>query len=129
MITNSKMADKIAGPETLQLAITQPFINIDTSFFTELCVMAPDVSCRSLTQIRLQISRWRTKWQPRKGMAVSQPFKFNFKCYSILLFAVCQLLDWAFLLYGRSPLSESRISTHTCHTLCAFAAVGKLVFG
>ena len=31
-------------------------------------------------------------------MAVSQAFIFHFKCYSILHFAVCQLLCWAFLL-------------------------------
>ena len=30
-------------------------------------------------------------------MAVSQAFIFHFKCYSILYFAVCQLLCWAFL--------------------------------
>ena len=32
-----------------------------------------------------------------KAMAVSQAFMFHFKCYSILHFAVCQLLCWAFL--------------------------------
>ena len=32
-----------------------------------------------------------------KAMAVSQAFIFHFKCYSILHFAVCQLLCWAFL--------------------------------
>ena len=40
--------------------------------------------CRSLTEIRLQIQRWRTKWRPCKGMPVSQAFIFHFKCYSIL---------------------------------------------
>ena len=44
---------------------------------------------RSLTKIRLQILRWRTKWRPCKAMAVSQAFIFRFKCYSILYFAVC----------------------------------------
>ena len=34
-----------------------------------------------------------------KVMAVSQAFIFQFKCYSILHFAVCQLLCWAFLWY------------------------------
>ena len=33
-----------------------------------------------------------------KAMAVSQAFIFHFKCYSILHFAVCQFLCWAFLL-------------------------------
>ena len=33
-----------------------------------------------------------------KAMAVSQALIFHFKCYSILHFAVCQLLCWAFLL-------------------------------
>ena len=38
------------GRETLYLAVTQPFINKETSFFfTELCVMTPDISCRRLT--------------------------------------------------------------------------------
>ena len=32
-----------------------------------------------------------------KAMAVSQAFIFQFKCYSILHFAVCQLLCWAYL--------------------------------
>ena len=60
--------------------------------------MTPDISCRSLTQIELQIPRWQIKWRPCKAMAVSQAFIFQFKCYSILHFAVCQLLCWAFLL-------------------------------
>ena len=34
-----------------------------------------------------------------KAMAVSQAFIFHFKWYSILYFAVCQLLCWAFLFY------------------------------
>ena len=74
-------------------------MNIDTSFFfTELCVITPDISCRSLIQIELQMQRWRTKWRPCKGMAVSRALIFHFKCYSILHFAICQLLCWAFLL-------------------------------
>ena len=60
--------------------------------------MTPDISCRSLIQIGLQIPTWRTKWQPCKGITVSQAFIFRFKHYSsILHFAVCQLLGWAFL--------------------------------
>ena len=55
------------------------------------------MSCRSLIQIGLQIPKWRTKWWPCKGMAVSQAFIFHFKWYSLLPFAVCQLLCWAFL--------------------------------
>ena len=43
------------------------------------------------------IMRWRTKWWPCKGMAVSQAFIFHFKWYSLLHFAVCQLPCWAFL--------------------------------
>ena len=57
--------------------------------------MTPDISYRSSIQIGLQISRWRTELGPCKGMAVSQAFIFHFKCYSILNFAVCQLLCWA----------------------------------
>ena len=34
---------------------------------------------------------------PCKAMAVSQAFIFHFKCYSLLHFAVCQLIGWAFL--------------------------------
>ena len=34
-----------------------------------------------------------------KAMAVSQAFIFHFKCYSILHFAVCRLLCWAFLVF------------------------------
>ena len=32
-------------------------------------------------------------------MTVSEAFIFHFKCYSILYFALCQLLCWAFLFY------------------------------
>ena len=60
--------------------------------------MTPDISCRSLIQIGLQIPRWLTKWRPCKGMAVSQAFMFHVNWYSLLHFAVCQLLCWAFLL-------------------------------
>ena len=60
--------------------------------------MTAHIICRSLIQIGLQIPRWRTKWRPCKGMAVSQAFIINFKCYSLLHFAVCQLICWAFLL-------------------------------
>ena len=41
--------------------------------------------------------RWRTKWRPCKGTAISQAFIFHIKYYSILHFAVCQLLGWALL--------------------------------
>ena len=37
-----------------------------------------------------------------KAVAVSQAFIFHFKCYSILHFAVCQLLRWAFLYIART---------------------------
>ena len=60
--------------------------------------MKPDISCRSLTQIQLQITRWLTKCRPCKAIAISQAFIFNFKCYRILYFAVCQLLRWPLLL-------------------------------
>ena len=60
--------------------------------------MTPDIRYRSLTQIGLQIRRWQIKGRPCKAMTVSQAFIFHFKCYSILHFAVCQLLCWAFLL-------------------------------
>ena len=61
--------------------------------------MRAHISCTSLTKIGLQMRRWRTKWQPCKSMAVSQAFMFHFKCYSILHFADCQFLCWAFLLH------------------------------
>ena len=79
------------------LAVTKPFISIETVSFIELCVMTPDISYRSLTQIGLQIRRRWIKWRPCKAMTVFQAFIFRFKCYSILHFAVCQLLCWAFL--------------------------------
>ena len=56
--------------------------------------MTPDISCRCVIQIGLQIPRWLTKWRPCKGMAVSQAFMFHVKWYSLLHFAVCQLLCW-----------------------------------
>ena len=34
-----------------------------------------------------------------KAMTVSQAFIFQFKCYHILHFAICQLLCWAYLFY------------------------------
>ena len=61
--------------------------------------MTLDISCRSLKEIGLEIPRWRTKCRPCKCMAVSQAFIFHFKWYSLLHFAVCQLLCWTFLLY------------------------------
>ena len=33
-------------------------------FFFKLRAITPDTICKSLTQIRLHISRWRTKWRP-----------------------------------------------------------------
>ena len=85
-------------------------------FFTELCVMTAHISCRSLTQIGLQIPKWRTKWRPCNGMDVSQAFIFHFKCYSILHFAVCQLLAWTFL---------SVLCLHRCS--CSFAGKIEMV--
>ena len=61
--------------------------------------MTPNISCRCLTQIALHIPRWRTKWRPCKAMTVSQAFILHFKCYSILHFAVCQHIRWAFLFF------------------------------
>ena len=72
--------------------------------------MTPN-SCRSLTQIELQIPRWRTKWRPCKGMAVSQTFIFHFKWYSLLHFALCQILCWAFLLSVLVCVCVSRHAT------------------
>ena len=37
---------------------------IETSFFFKLCGMTPDKTCKSFTQIGLQIPIWWTKWQP-----------------------------------------------------------------
>ena len=68
--------------------------------------MTAHISCRNLIQIRLQIAKWRTKWRPCKALAVSQSVIFNFKCYSTLHFAVCQLLRWPFLFNNKSNGSE-----------------------
>ena len=37
---------------------------LETSFFSELLGMTRDITCKSFTQIGLQIPRWRTKWRP-----------------------------------------------------------------
>ena len=37
---------------------------IETCFCAKLRGITPDIICRSLTQILLQIPRWRTKWRP-----------------------------------------------------------------
>ena len=39
--------------------------------------MTPNISSISLIQIGLQIPRWRTKWLPCNGIAVSQAFIFH----------------------------------------------------
>ena len=85
--------------------------------------MTPHISYRSLTQILCQIPRWRIKWRPCKSMAVSQAFIFNFKCYSILHFAVCHLLCWAFML---SKLPEKVIKTQLQVYLDDIDAMPKL---
>ena len=36
----------------------------DFVIFFKLCRITPDIICKSLTQIWLQIPRWRTKWRP-----------------------------------------------------------------
>ena len=40
---------------------------IETSFF-KLRGITPDIICKSLTQIGLQIPRWQTKWRPRNAI-------------------------------------------------------------
>ena len=72
--------------------------------------MTAHISCRSLTQIGLQIPRSWTKWRPCKGMAVSQAFIFHLKCYSMLHFAVCQLLGWAFLIQFQAICDAIKMS-------------------
>ena len=62
------------------MAVTQPFINIETSFFTKLCVMTLHISCSSLTQIRLQIPRWRTKWH-RNNRTIKNSIEFKTSPY------------------------------------------------
>ena len=37
---------------------------IETPFFFKLLGMSPNITCKSFTQIGLQIPRWRTKWRP-----------------------------------------------------------------
>ena len=78
--------------------------------------MTPDISCRSLIQIGLQIPRGRTKCRQCKDMAVSQAFIFHCKCYSILHFAVQQLLGWAFLI-DDEPRYDSYVGTEDSHRL------------
>ena len=52
-----------------------------------------------------------------KAMAVSQAFIFHFKCYSILHFAVCQLLCWAFLLNNDINILHIWILMGRCDSL------------
>ena len=88
--------------------------------------MTPDISCRIIIQIGLQIPRWRTKWRPCKGMAVSQAFIFHFKWFSLLYFAVCQFLCWAFLLIidtdRITPANIAVIAGANCTFTCRAAA-------
>ena len=56
-----------------------------------------------------------------KAMAVSQAFIFHFKCYSILHFAVYQLLCWAFLLntaLNNLVHRQWKESLLICYSLC-----------
>ena len=88
--------------------------------------MTPYISCRSLIQIGLQILRWRAKGGPCKALAVSQAFIFHFKCYSILQFAACQLLGWAFfvIIYGTSFVAHYvKLSTFIDWLLCNYFSV------
>ena len=62
------------------MAVTQPFINIETSFFTELCVLTAQIRCRSLRQIGLQIPRWRTKWHT-KNRAIQNSVELKASAY------------------------------------------------
>ena len=45
-----------------------PFVDLKKRFeietFFKLRGITPDINCKSLTQIGLQIPRWRTKWRP-----------------------------------------------------------------
>ena len=74
--------------------------------------MTPNIRCRSLIQIGLQIPRWRTKRRQCKCMAVSQAFIFHIKWYSLLHSAVCQLLCWTFLLLLPPMLSIMLMRNH-----------------
>ena len=96
LTTNSKMADKMAAMKHYNWLYLSNLLLQRLNFFNELCIRTPDISCRSLTQIGLQIPRWRTKWRSCKAMAVFQALIFHFKC--ILHFAVYQLLCWPVLL-------------------------------
>ena len=108
------MADKMTAVKHYNWLYLSHVIIERLSFFTELCVMTPDISCRSLTQIGLEISRWRITQRPCKAMVVSQAFICHFKCYSILHFAVCQLQCWAFLFVIFVP---KRASSNFCYML------------
>ena len=100
--SNYKFQDGGQNGDRAKLTVSQLFMNTETSFFSLNCAkMAPNISCRSLTEIGLQIPRWRTKWRPCKAMAASQAFIFHFKFYSILNFVVGQHLRWPFLFITR----------------------------
>ena len=75
MITNSKMADKMVSVKHYNwLLLSHLLILTFRFFFTEMCVMTPDISDRGVIQMELQILRWRTKWRPCKGVTISQAF-------------------------------------------------------
>ena len=61
------------------ITLTQPFINIETSFFNELCIMTAHISCISLIQIGLQI---RTKWH-RNNSTIQNSLEFKISAYAL----------------------------------------------
>ena len=109
---------------------TQPFINIETSFFfTELCVITTDISCRSLIEIDYKFedggqNGGRAKvWLYIKRLYFISSviaFIFHFKCYSILHFAVCQLLCWALLFLNQeiSRIMQSEFAKNNYDLIC-----------
>ena len=62
-----------------------------------------------------------------KAMAVSQAFIFHFKCYSILHFAVCQLLCWAFLFLYIDPLGAVCVQRNFLVLICNFCKFPSVV--
>ena len=55
-------------------------------------------------------SKMADKMAAVQGMAISQAFIFHCQCYSILHFAVCQLLGWDFLFCTATYLTQLQCS-------------------
>ena len=87
------------------MAVTEPFINIET-FLTELCINTADISCRSLTQIGLQISRWLTKCH-RNNRTIQNSIEFKASAY--VLHDIRQVAALVYLSRNKTRIQRQEI--------------------